>query len=270
MSAIIIRPAQNNQNNQIQASNKQPIAAMLRGPGPAKYGLPGTTGYRDHDATRKKMPAFSFGKRFKTNYENCSPGPSYMVPQFVTRNGRENAPAYSLYGRTKEKTNNKSPAPGQYSPEKFAIPNKKQAPSYSFKGRFLDARLEKSPAPNTYALPTLISTGGAVKKKAPSYSICGRPSIGAYYEDLQKTPGPGTYKVADPNVLRPKGPAYSIKSRHDPIQDKVIVPGPGAYQPENVRINKKSAPQFSFGVRHTDFITMVNDDHPSQKKSPDI
>lgn len=240
-------------------TDKQLIAAMLKGPGPAKYGLPGTTGALNHDATRKKMPAFSFGKRFKANYESCSPGPSYMVPQFVTRNGKANAPAYSLYSRQPEKENKCTPAPGMYSPEKYPLPNAKQAPSYSFKGRFLDQRLEKSPAPNTYALPTLISTGGAVKKKAPSYSICGRPKIGAYYEDLQKTPGPGTYRVTNPNVLRSKGPAYSIKGRHDPIQDKVIVPGPGAYQPENVFINKKSAPQFSFGVRHTDFITMVQD-----------
>ena len=43
------------------------IAARLRGPGPAKYKLPGTTGFEKHDATKKKMPAFSFGKRFCTN-----------------------------------------------------------------------------------------------------------------------------------------------------------------------------------------------------------
>ena len=42
------------------------IAAKLKGPGPAKYKLPGTTGYQDHDVTKKKMPAFSFGKRFNT------------------------------------------------------------------------------------------------------------------------------------------------------------------------------------------------------------
>lgn len=43
------------------------IAAKLKGPGPAKYKLPGTFGYNNHDVTRKKMPAFSFGKRFTTN-----------------------------------------------------------------------------------------------------------------------------------------------------------------------------------------------------------
>ena len=43
------------------------IAAKLRGPGPAKYKLPGTTGFKNHDGTKKKMPAFSFGKRFSMN-----------------------------------------------------------------------------------------------------------------------------------------------------------------------------------------------------------
>lgn len=43
------------------------IAAKSRGPGPAKYKLPGTTGCKDHDGTKKKMPSFSFGKRFSVN-----------------------------------------------------------------------------------------------------------------------------------------------------------------------------------------------------------
>ena len=43
------------------------IAGKLRGPGPAKYKLPGSTGYKNHDGTKKKMPSFSFGKRFCVN-----------------------------------------------------------------------------------------------------------------------------------------------------------------------------------------------------------
>ena len=45
---------------------KPTIAARLKGPGPAKYKLPGTTGFKNHDGTKKKMPAFSLGKRFST------------------------------------------------------------------------------------------------------------------------------------------------------------------------------------------------------------
>jgi len=229
------------------------IAAKLKGPGPAKYKLPGTTGFQNHDATKKQMPAFSFGKRFKTNYESCSPGPSYMVPQFVTRTGRATAPAYSLYGRTKSLTQINTPAPGKYSPEKYPIPHNKRAPCYSFGCRTTEAKIGVSPAPNAYTLPTMIGP------QSPAYSICGRPKIGAYYEDLQKTPGPGTYKVCNPNIYLSKGPAYSIKGRHDVITDKIRKPGPGAYTPEKVWLHKKTAPSFSFGVRHTEYITMATD-----------
>ena len=48
------------------------IAARLNGPGPAKYKLPGTTGYINHDGTRKKNPAYSLGKRFGSNVRNTN------------------------------------------------------------------------------------------------------------------------------------------------------------------------------------------------------
>ena len=40
------------------------IDAKFRGPGPAKYRLPGTVGFANHDPTKQRDPAFSFGKRF--------------------------------------------------------------------------------------------------------------------------------------------------------------------------------------------------------------
>jgi len=241
------------------------IAAKLRGPGPAKYKLPGATGYKDHDGTKKKMPSFSFGKRFSVNYESCSPGPSYMIPQFITRVGKVAAPAYSLYGRQPEKHINFTPAPGQYSPEKFPIPHNKKAPSYSFGGRVLASKSDKSPAPNTYTLPSMFGSKQIKGPSAPSYSICGRPKMGGCYEDLQKTPGPGTYAPCAPNSYLAKGPAYSIKGRHE-ISDKNNGPGPGAYSPEKVWINKKTGPSFSFGCRHTEYITLINDETEMAKK----
>ena len=46
------------------------IAAKLRGPGPAKYRLPGTVGSKDHDPTKHKDPAFSFGMRLNIQVGN--------------------------------------------------------------------------------------------------------------------------------------------------------------------------------------------------------
>ena len=65
------------------------IAAKLKGPGPAKYKLPGTTGYRDHDVTKKKMPAFSFGKRFNTKVR-------IKIKHFVALSENFHRPLYFL------------------------------------------------------------------------------------------------------------------------------------------------------------------------------
>ena len=48
-----------------QSQGTPEIAAKIRGPGPAKYGLPATVGHRGHDPTKKRLPAFTFGTRRK-------------------------------------------------------------------------------------------------------------------------------------------------------------------------------------------------------------
>lgn len=88
------------------------IAAKCRGPGPAKYLLPGTIGLKGHDIRKQRCPAFSFGQRHKEFSSSFSPGPKYMFPAYATRKGRETAPAFSLHSRTREKANFLTPGPG--------------------------------------------------------------------------------------------------------------------------------------------------------------
>jgi len=40
-----------------------------------------------------------------------------------------------------------------------------------------------------------------------------RSKTGSFAEDLAKTPGPGHYRILDPNVVKRRGPAYSILGR---------------------------------------------------------
>jgi hypothetical protein len=47
-------------------SQRPQIAAMERGPGPARYQLPTMTGSEGHDATRRTWPTYSFGRRLGT------------------------------------------------------------------------------------------------------------------------------------------------------------------------------------------------------------
>jgi hypothetical protein len=96
-----------------ETAKRPQIGAMFRGPGPARYLLPGSTGYRVHDPTKNKAPAYSLGvKSSKLDQGPTSPGPAYLVPPNITRTGVEGTPRYSLASRTKSAGNFKTPAPG--------------------------------------------------------------------------------------------------------------------------------------------------------------
>lgn len=91
------------------------------------------------------------------------------------------------------------------------------------------------------------------KYQAPCYSLTGRSNVGAFCEDLAKTPGPGTYNTTEPSIFKDKAPHYSMTSRNVMPGDTTQKPGPGAHSPETVRMNKKAAPTFSFGIRHSEY-----------------
>uniref|UniRef100_A0A8B9UQJ6 ODF3A protein n=1 Tax=Anas zonorhyncha TaxID=75864 RepID=A0A8B9UQJ6_9AVES len=62
-----------------------PIAALYSSPGP-KYGLPTNVGYRLHDPSRHRAPAYSFGARLAggtggSPQPSPSPSPSPPRPQ---------------------------------------------------------------------------------------------------------------------------------------------------------------------------------------------
>lgn len=97
-----------------ETTARRPIGAMFRGPGPARYLLPGSTGFKIHDPTKYKAPAFSMGARSsKLNDGPMSPGPAYLIPPRMTRTGADGTPRYTLAGRTRSACTFKTPAPGK-------------------------------------------------------------------------------------------------------------------------------------------------------------
>jgi len=230
------------------------IAAMFRGPGPAKYRLPGSTGLVNHDPTKYKKPAWSFGGRHIKYKDECSPGPAYLVRSAITRTGVDGTPHYSLYGKATNLTSFRTPAPGTYAPEKQHHPSALKAPSYSFGSRTPYHKKDNIPAPNNYSLPTVLGAKSVGKRSAASYSMTGRSKIGSFHEDLQKTPGPGTYRDSEINCYRGKAPYYSMNGRNYVPGDSTLKPGPGAHSPERVYVTKKEAPRFSFGIRHSEYL----------------
>ena len=89
------------------------IGAMFRGPGPAKYLLPGTVGQSVHDPRKHQKPAWSFGLKPTKTEELCSPGPKFLVASNVTRYGKDGTPAYTLHDRTQLQSSFRTPGPGE-------------------------------------------------------------------------------------------------------------------------------------------------------------
>lgn len=238
----------------VPTSAKMPIAAMMRGPGPAKYRLPSCLGHPGHDVSKSKSPAFSFGRRVKAQENKNSPGPAYMVPARMTRTGGDGAPAYSLHGRTREAKPLCTPAPGHYTPETSHKHYNKHS-GYSFGMRTKNFSKAGTPSPNAYTIPTYIGSGA--RSSAPAYSMTGRSKIGSFHEDLKRTPGPGSYKMVVPAVYKYKCPAYSMNGRNYLPSDATQKPGPGTYRPEGVVLHRDIAPKFSFGMRHSEYMALM-------------
>lgn len=230
-----------------------PIAAEYSSPGP-RYMVPGSTGQKNHDATKHMAASYSFGVRHAKFTNDCSPGPGYLVNSRITRTGTDGTPQYSLYGRPSDVSSFKTPGPGSYSPEKSGKSSKRSAPAYSLSSRTKGFKYDQQPAPNAYNLPSILGGKAVGKSAAPVYSLTGRSKIGSFHEDLQKTPGPGTYRVTNPNIYKRSDPQFSMTARNQLPSDATRKPGPGAHSPEKVVLNRRQAPGFSFGIRHTEYI----------------
>nr|AGI41309.1 outer dense fiber protein 3 [Cerebratulus lacteus] len=232
-----------------------PIAAMYTSPGPC-YGLPGLTGQDDHDPSSQynRGPTYYFGQRLRKKTVDPSPGPCYNPDSRITRFGLDGSPQYSLHDRTQSARPFKTPGPGTYSPEKSGASASKQHPQYSFGSRYQQRKCDNTPAANSYTPPAMIGkTVISSKRQAPCFSLTGRSKTGSFHEDLQKTPGPGSYQVTDPNIYKSRAPYYTLSGRDTTPRDNTKKPGPGAHSPEKVCITIKTAPAYSFGIRHSEY-----------------
>lgn len=234
---------------------RAPIAAMYSSPGPC-YALPGLVGQKTHDprSSHQKGPAYPFGVRHGKFADECGPGPAHFPNPKIYRDGADGTPKYSLYSRRKEGVTFKAPGPGAYSPEAVGKQAYPHHPEYSFGSRHKNRGTDQTPAANCYTLPGMLGkTCQSGKPQAPGYSVTGRSKIGSFHEDLQRTPGPGTYSVTQPTKYKSAPPAYSMTSRNPMPGDGTQKPGPGAHSPETVYVNKKQYPKFSFGIRHSQY-----------------
>lgn len=64
------------------------------GPGPAKYMLPPTVGYNNHDYTRERLPMYSMAPRYPNNDSNVGPGAAKYNLEYKTNIGEKHINAY--------------------------------------------------------------------------------------------------------------------------------------------------------------------------------
>ncbi|XP_061203086.1 ciliary microtubule associated protein 1B isoform X2 [Neopsephotus bourkii] len=233
-----------------------PIAALYTSPGP-KYGIPSSVGFHQHDPCRERAPAFSFGLRLEARPQERSPGPGYLLPPGTTARGRAGTPACSIGGRTRDPMPFSTPGPGRYSPERAGRVAFPTAPACSLHSRTRHGAAPQSPGPAAYLLPPVLGTHLVSKASAPSYSVLGRSSIGTFYQDLCKTPGPCQYRMVDTDVYKHRAPRFSMLARNVAPGDTSTKPGPGAYSPQQRR------PQgVTFGIRHSEYLAPLIVDVP--------
>ncbi|KND02052.1 uncharacterized protein SPPG_02556 [Spizellomyces punctatus DAOM BR117] len=258
-----------------------PIAARLKGPGPAAYKLPSTIGI--NAKTMKRAPAYSFGIKLRYEQPNPheTPGPNVFFPQ-TTRVGRSQGPAFSLQGGYKKArkdgmdnlTDADTPGPGKYNPA--YIPSREpKAPAYSIGGRRPTERPNDNPGPAEYAVaPTLGVHPAITIRAAAAYTI--KPPRPVKLESV--SPGPAAYSPLDPSKIKTAAPAYSLGSRPRGDSDgpfggageilegqtaagnalHTVTPGPGQYTPD-VKFSKSAKPQFSFRCKHSEYELFVPD-----------
>uniref|UniRef100_A0A3P8V7B0 Outer dense fiber of sperm tails 3-like 2a n=1 Tax=Cynoglossus semilaevis TaxID=244447 RepID=A0A3P8V7B0_CYNSE len=236
-------------------------AACIIGPGPARYALPPTVGYINHDFTKPSSPAYTLHSRNRTlSSADSSPGPRYHVGASVTRFGQIKTPSYSILGRTGRSGSKgelfQTPGPGAYSPEKAPpLNNHVRAPSYSMGSRTRYRSSDAVPAPNSYSLPNLLGCQVPTKASSASFSFSGRRKVGDPTEDLAMSPGPAKYSSTNPDIYHRRQPSFSMQGRSKRPSYSLTIPGPGAYRPEKYHLHLPKPPSFTMGIRHSEFVT---------------
>ncbi|XP_006866527.1 PREDICTED: outer dense fiber protein 3-like protein 1 [Chrysochloris asiatica] len=226
------------------------IAAMIKGPGPAKYLLPSCIGYRDHDISMFQEPAYTLHTRHSEKYV-CNPGPCYFLDPKITRFGMSSCPQVPMEERISNLRLSPTPASCQYSTEKVHPPGERRAPQYTFGYRCPYRLMDPNPAPNQYELPLLIGPNTPVSRAAPCYSLASRVKNWFYKEDLAGGPGPAMYAQPEPSIYQHRSPAYSMAKRFAYSMDHTPRPGPGSHDVQQVTVHKPHTPAFSMGTKHS-------------------
>ncbi|XP_055334621.1 outer dense fiber protein 3-like isoform X3 [Paramacrobiotus metropolitanus] len=171
-----------------------PIAAKLKGPGPGTYLLPSAIGWRNHNPTLKRCPAYTFRMLLTISASIESPAWHMALPAL------------------KDKPNS-NPAPNVY--EIPYITGTKH-PCFTDTPRFtmrikpliggFTQDFTKTPGSAAYTAVNLEK----IKQRSPAYTMQDRRPLPMGFH----VPGPAAYTPSMMN--KPRYPSYSLASKHSP------------------------------------------------------
>uniref|UniRef100_A0A182J669 Outer dense fiber protein 3 n=1 Tax=Anopheles atroparvus TaxID=41427 RepID=A0A182J669_ANOAO len=139
----------------------------MQGPGPAKYKLPSTFGFNEHDPRKERKPMYTMRALPKYNRGGTiGPGPAGYALEKLTRTGKPHDRMYSMGARLQMPKQDLTPGPGAHDNHRVPTMKCNRAPMYSFGKRLDLSNKDIVPGPNRY--------DGVVhmcRPKAPAYSI---------------------------------------------------------------------------------------------------
>lgn len=214
---------------------------LKRSPGPAQYTLPPLVGYKGHDVTRWKGPAYTMTPGTKPPIYKFAPGPEYNIEGY-SRHGKLFAPKWTLGHKRELPDKNNYPGPGTYNDQ--SLFPKKRIVAWTMPGKSKDIIQENSPGP-IYTLPgNSFGKGNVTAKQAPVAYLFGKPRD----FKISETPAANHYGVHDLNKTKRRAQAAEMGRILDP-QDRYPKPGPGEYAP--IYNHYRRGPQYTFGIKHS-------------------
>jgi hypothetical protein len=237
------------------------IGAMLRGPGPAQYALPGCIGTTGVDVRIQAPPSYTMRPMVHAIVTVRSPGPGrYGIPSGQYRDGTSSGQSYTMRMKPNEISGKgQQPGPGKYGSPDPTKTNERAAPAYTMRPQLPGHVAYNTPGPNNYKLPTLMggpvvnSKSGGFFKSSSQWSMTGRSDIGSFAEVRSRAPGPGKYAPENcTQKVKRAQPSYTMRKRtYQPLAGSKT-PGP------KYDVRGKMAPRGgTFGVRHSAYVYAV-------------
>uniref|UniRef100_A0AAG5CUA0 Outer dense fiber protein 3 n=1 Tax=Anopheles atroparvus TaxID=41427 RepID=A0AAG5CUA0_ANOAO len=213
----------------------------MQGPGPAKYKLPSTFGFNEHDPRKERKPMYTMRALPKYNRGGTiGPGPAGYALEKLTRTGKPHDRMYSMGARLQMPKQDLTPGPGAHDNHRVPTMKCNRAPMYSFGKRLDLSNKDIVPGPNRY--------DGVVhmcRPKAPAYSMRQRTKELEGYVG----PGPAKYGLPTCDVTRTRPPNYSMRAAYKPLVERTPHPGPNHYGLMNLQV-ARTAPSYTFGIRY--------------------